>query len=218
MATYAVVHGAGDTGAHWDLAAAELRGRGHDVVAPDLPSDDASAGLTEYADTVVDAVGEREELVVVAHSLGGFTAPLVCARLPVELMVLVQAMIPAPGEKAGEWWDNTGLAEAAGEQSYDDEIALFLHDVPPDLAAEALAKGRDQSGTPMEEPWPLNAWPDVPTKYLLCRDDRVFPAEWLRGVVRDRLAIEVDEIDAGHCPYLSQPTELATRLEELRLG
>jgi pimeloyl-ACP methyl ester carboxylesterase len=194
--------------------AAELRERGHDVVAVDLPSDDESAGWSDYADTVLDAIGDRADLVVVAHSLGGFVAPLVCARVPVELLVLVAGMIPSPGETGAEWWANTGHAQARREQGGDDdsEIAVFLHDVTPELAAEALANARDQAATPMLEPWPLDAWPNVPTRYLLCRDDRMFPAEWTRRLVRERLGITPDEMDGGHCPFLSRPKELADRL------
>lgn len=84
-ATFVLIHGGGAGGSSWGLVAAELRGRGHDVVAVDLPSDDGSAGLSEYADAVVEAIGDRTHLVVVAHSLGAFTAPLVCARAPVDL-------------------------------------------------------------------------------------------------------------------------------------
>jgi pimeloyl-ACP methyl ester carboxylesterase len=215
LATYVLIHGAGDRAWHWHFVADELRERGHEAVAVDLPSEDGSAGLSEYAETVVEAIGDRGDLVVVAHSLGGFTAPLVCARVPVDLLVLVAGMVPAPGEKGEDWWANTGYVPAPGDYG-DDEIALYLHDVPPDLAAEALAKGRDQTMTPMREPWPLDAWPDVPTRYLLCRDDRSFPAEWVRGMVRERLGIEADEIDGGHCVYLSRPAELAARLESLQ--
>jgi pimeloyl-ACP methyl ester carboxylesterase len=209
-----LIHGAGDVASSWDLVAAELRERGHDVVAVDLPSDDESAGWSDYADTVLDAIGDRADLVVVAHSLGGFVAPLVCARVPVELLVLVAGMIPSPGETGAEWWANTGHAQARREQGEDDdsEIAVFLHDVPPELAADALAKARDQAATPMLEPWPLDAWPDVPTRYLLCLDDRMFPAEWTRRLVRERLGITPDEMGGGHCPFLSRPKELADRL------
>jgi hypothetical protein len=214
VASYVLIPGAGDRAWHWHLVAGELRERGHEVVAVDLPCEDQSAGLSEYADTVVEAIGDRGDLVVVAHSLGGFTAPLVCARVPVDLLVLVAGMVPAPGEKAEDWWSNTGYVRAPGDYG-DDEIALYLHDVPPDLAAEALAKGRDQTMTPMREPWPLDAWPDVPTRYLLCRDDRVFGADWTRRMVRDRLGIDADEIDGSHCVYLSRPAELAARLESL---
>ena len=75
-----------------------------------------------------------------------------------------------------------------------------------------MARERDQSAKPMSEPWPLSAWPDVPTSFVLCRDDRLFPAGWLRGVVRDRLGIEADEIPGGHCAALSRPRELAAQL------
>lgn len=195
---------------------------GLDVVTMDLPCDDDSAGLAEYADTVVDAIGDRRDLVLVAQSFGGFTAPLVCERVPVDLMVLVAAMIPLPGEAANDYWTNTGWQSARldhferpeGITEEDAEtIAAFMHDVEPDLAAEALKRVRDQSETPGEKPWPLEAWPDVPTKFLLCRDDRFFPAEWTRRVVRERLGIIPDEIDGSHCIALSRPKELAIRLE-----
>jgi pimeloyl-ACP methyl ester carboxylesterase len=211
MATYAFIHGAGDVGWYWHLVVAELRERGHDAVAPDLPCEDDSAGLWEYADSVLDAVGERDELVVVGQSYGAFTAPLVCARAPVELLVLVAGMIPAPGERPDDWWANTAYRSESGQD--DDVIATYYHDVPPELAAEALRRERDQSATPGRQPWPLEAWPDVPTRVLLCRDDRLFSPDFMRRVARDRLGIAPDEIDGGHCVALSRPKELAERLD-----
>jgi hypothetical protein len=93
----------------------------------------------------------------------------------------------------------------------------YFHDVPPDVVAEAYARGeRDQSGTPMEKPWPLAAWPDVLTTFLLCRDDRFFPAEFMRRVVRERLGITPDEMAGGHLPALAHPDELVERLEAHR--
>jgi pimeloyl-ACP methyl ester carboxylesterase len=207
-----LIHGAGDVGWYWHLVVAELRGRGHDAVAPDLPCDDDSAGLAEYADTVVGAIGDRVDVVVVAHSFGGFTAPLLCGRVPVRLLLLVAPMIPAPGEPAADYWSNTRYDQEARE-SYDDAIALFYQDVPVELASEALKRGRVQSESRMHEPWPLPDWPDVPTRVLLCRDDRLFPAPFLRRVARERLGITPEEIDGGHTPALSRPKELADRLE-----
>ncbi len=69
-----------------------------------------------------------------------------------------------------------------------------------------------QSDTPFVAPWPLSAWPDVPTRFLLCRDDRLFPAEFQRRVVKERLGITPDEMDGGHLPALHSPDELARRL------
>jgi Alpha/beta hydrolase family len=214
MATYVLIHGGGDVAWHWHLLAAELRARGHHVVAPDLPYEDDTAGLAEYADTVADAIGDHRDLVVVAHSFGAFTAPLVCDRVPVDLLVLLAGMVPAPGEPPGDWWANAGYRQ----EQHADPVATFLHDVPPDLAAEAVRRWRDQSGTPWRRPWPRAAWPAVPTRFLLCRDDRVFPAAFLRRVVRERLGITPDEIDGGHYVALSRPKELADRLEAYRTG
>ena len=59
MATFVLIHGSGDVGWYWHLVEAELRSGGHDTVAPDLPCDDDSAGLSEYVDAVVQAIGDR---------------------------------------------------------------------------------------------------------------------------------------------------------------
>jgi pimeloyl-ACP methyl ester carboxylesterase len=224
VATYVLIPGAGSDSWYWHRVVPLLEQRRHDVVAVDLPCDDDSAGLTEYTDTVVDAIGDRHDLVLVAQSLGGFTAPLVCERVPVDLMVLVAAMVPAPGESPGDWWANTGQEQAMREAAarggwvadLSDPDTLFLHDVPPDVTAESAHHVRNQSGTPFEKPWPLPAWPDVPTRFLLCRHDRLFPAALQRRVVVERLGITPDEIDSGHLPALAHPAELVARLEAYR--
>ena len=215
MATYVLIHGAGDVGWYWHLVSAELRARGHETVAPDLPCEDDSAGLPEYADVVIEAIGEREDPVLVAQSFGGFTAPLVCDRKAVDLLVLVAPMIPAPGEAPADYWTNTRYQDELRE-TYDDEIALFYQDVPAELAAEALKRGRPQSDARMHEPSRLRSWPDVPTRVLLCRDDRLFPARFLRRIAQALLGVTPDEIDGGHTPALSRPKELADVLEAYR--
>jgi pimeloyl-ACP methyl ester carboxylesterase len=213
VATYVLIHGAGDSAFHWHLLEPELRGRGHEVVAMDLPCEDDSAGFAEYADAVVEAIGGRSELIVVAQSLGGFTAPLVCNRVPVGLIVLVAGMVPVPGERGEDWPANTGYPGPRGTG----EREIFYNDVPDHVAAAAAEHSRRQSDTPGTVPWPLEAWPAVPTRYLLGRQDRMFPPKWMRGVVRARLGVEPDEIDSGHCPALSRPRELAERLEAYRV-
>lgn len=211
MATFALIHGAGDVGWYWHLVQQELRSLGHESVAPDLPCADDSAGLPEYADTVTEAIGDRRDVIVVAQSFGGFTAPLVAERLPVDALVLVTAMIPAPGEAPADWSANTGFDRVIRQQGPGD---VFYHDVPPELAAAARGKTRAQSDTPGRDPWPLRAWPDVPTRFILCAQDRFFPPEFMGQVVADRLGIVPEGIDAGHCAALSQPRELAAMLAQ----
>jgi pimeloyl-ACP methyl ester carboxylesterase len=208
VATFALIHGGGSSAWDWHLVGPRLRAHGHEVVAVDLPNEDRTAGWPEYVDTVVRAVEGQRDIVVVAHSLGGFTAPLVCARIPVDQLVLVAAMIPAPGELFSDWWTNTGYKES----EYDD---VFYHDVPPDLAAEARRHERGEESRALQQPWPLQAWPDTPTRYLLCRDDRMFPRDWARRHALERLGIDADEIDGGHYVSLARPQELADRLATL---
>jgi pimeloyl-ACP methyl ester carboxylesterase len=211
MATFALIHGGGGSAWDWHLVVPELRRRGHDAVAVDLPCEDESAGWQEYVDVVTSALGERQDVVVVGHSLGGFTAPLVAARVTSDLLVLVAGMIPAPGELFADWWANTRYEESG----YDD---IFYHDVPPALAEEAKRRERDERSEALREPWPLDAWPDMPTKYLLCRDDRMFTAAWARRHARERLGIEADEMDGGHYVSISRPRELAERLDAYAAG
>ncbi|MET0914649.1 MAG: alpha/beta fold hydrolase [Jiangellaceae bacterium] len=146
-----------------------------------------------------------------------------CEHVPVDLLVLVNAMIPAPGESGNEWWTNTSHEQARKEQavragrpltSEFDAVTDFFHDVPHDVVDEAMRRGEPaQSGTPMAEPWPLAVWPDVATRVLTARDDRFFPVEFQRRIARQRLGITPDEVPGGHLVALSQPKVLTDRLE-----
>lgn len=221
MSTFVLIHGGGDVGWSWHLVEAELRARGHDVVAPDLPGDDESKTLADYADAVVEAVGERQNLVVVGHSFGAFTAPLVADRLPVDVLVLLAGMVPLPGESPDEWWANTGYHSAVQKQAKRDggvtgnadPYVSFYHDVPRELAEEAMGRERAHPSTAATAaPWPLDAWPNVPTRFVLCSEDRFFPPDFFRRVVRDRLGIVPDEIAGSHCVALSRPKAVADML------
>jgi pimeloyl-ACP methyl ester carboxylesterase len=211
-ATFVLIPGAGGAAWYWHRVVAELERRGRDAIAVELPAGDDSAGLAEYAEAVVEAIGARQPVVLVAQSMGGFTAPLVCERVPVELLMLVNAMVPRPGETFNEWWTSTGWRDEVGEIDMDD---AFFHDVPDDVKAVAMQEEPPQSGTPLAEPWPLAAWPDVPTRFVQGRDDRLFPLSFQRRVARERLGIELDEVPGGHLVALSRPVELVDVLVAL---
>lgn len=107
--------------------------------------------------TTTPPVSASTPICVVAQSLAGFTAPLVCARLPVDLRVMVAAMVPAPGESPGDWWANTGQPQArrstderAGRPTDGtfDPVVTFLHDVPEDVSAELMQRAERASRTP----------------------------------------------------------------------
>ncbi|MFK3985689.1 alpha/beta fold hydrolase [Micromonospora sp. NPDC050397] len=227
--TWVLVPGAGGSAWYWHLVEPELRRRGHRVIAVDLPADDPAAGFTEYADTVVDAArayGVDGAVVVVGQSMGAFTAPIVCQRLSASLLVLVNGMIPKPGETAGQWWDNTGQEQARRDNDLRegrlaaarfDVLTYLMHDVPPEVVRSGQGQHREQSETPFGQVWPLTAWPDVPTRALTGRDDRFFPADFQRRVAEERLGITPDLLPGGHLLALAHPVELADRLDAYRI-
>lgn len=220
---FLLIPGAGGTAWYWHRLVPELERKGHDVIAVDLPADDDRAGLQEYADAVVAAATTRDwdHLVVVAQSMGGLTAPLVCSRLPVDRLVLLNAMIPAPGESGADWWVNTGqdaarrgldLLEGRSPDAPFDPLVYLFHDVPDDITRVAMAGAAPQSATPFEQPWPLDSWPDVPTVVLSSREDRFFPVEFQKRVAQERLGITPETLPGGHLVALSRPHELAMAL------
>jgi pimeloyl-ACP methyl ester carboxylesterase len=225
MATFVLIPGAGADPRVYAATIEMLRMLGHDALAPPLPLEDQDARPSDHADAVTRAIPTDAEIVVVAQSLGAFAGPLVAARTPVSLLILLAPMIPEPGETAGEWWSNTGHANAIpdvlerhGPMSDwgPEAIAeVFLHDVDPAVArANERYVGAPGKGMFLE-PWPLEAWPEVPTRVLVPRDDRLFPRDFQRRVASERLGLSIDDIAGGHLPMLSRPQELAEHLVRL---
>ena len=224
--TYALIPGAGGSAWYWHRVTPLLTEAGAEAVAVDLPADDDSADLTTYADTVCAALADvAGPVILVGQSMGAFTAAMVADRVPVALIVLVNPMVPAPGEAPGQWWEATGQEQARVDhyrriglqRSEFDPIDDFFHDVPEAVRQEAFNQPEPrQSDTPFAQAWPLDGWPDIPTRVLQGSEDRLFPLDFQRRVVRERLGLEVDVMPGGHLMALSRPRELADRLESYR--
>jgi pimeloyl-ACP methyl ester carboxylesterase len=218
MAVFVLIPGAGGVAWYWHRVVALLEKAGHHAIAVDLPGDDETAGFVQYADRVIDAIG-KSRVVLVAQSLGAFTAAAVCARVPVKLLVFVNAMIPMPRETAGAWGDNTGSGaarnEAAKRGGYSvefDDATYFFHDLPARLVNEAEAHERGQTEKIFKHAAPFDAWPDIPVRVVAGRDDRLFPLAFQRRVASERLGVGVDVIKGGHLVALSNPRGLTTLL------
>jgi pimeloyl-ACP methyl ester carboxylesterase len=218
MTTFVLIPGAGGAAVHWDETVAELASRGHRGIAVDIRGDDPALGLPEYAEIVDAAIGEHTGVVLVAHSLGGFTAPMITSPA-VARIVLLNAMIPLPGETPGQWWGAVGSGEAmwaaAEAGGYGHEFDLetyFLHDLS-DAAKASMAGGdREPADTPFGQPCTFERWPDVPIHVLVGADDRMFPAEFQVRVARERLGVDADVMPGGHLMAKSRPAEVADRL------
>lgn len=216
MTTFLLLPGAGGEAWYWHRVVPELAARGHEPVAVDLPGDDETAGWAEYTALALQALGDRPDPVVVGQSMGAYTAALVCAVVTARRLVLVNPMIPAPGESAGAWWEATRQAEARAEAGYEgfDLERDFLHDIPADLRTELARGGRNQSDRSFAEAFPLEAWPEVPTTVLAGAEDRLFPLPFQRRVARERLGLDVVAVPGGHLNALSYPVEVAEALVE----
>jgi pimeloyl-ACP methyl ester carboxylesterase len=219
MTSFILIPGAGGVAWYWHRVKPLLEAAGHEAIAVDLPGDDETAGPSVYADRVVAAVGGRKDVILVAQSLGGFTAPLVCERAPVARLVFVNAMIPLPGETAGDWWGNTGSSaartEAARRGGYREDFNLdtyFLHDVPPEITAEGARHQRNEADIIFSEPCRFETWPDIPIHAIVGADDRFFPLAFQRRVAKERLGIDVDVVSGGHLVALSNPSGLTDQL------
>lgn len=214
--TFVLIPGAGGTAWFWYRVAPLLEQAGHRAIAVDLPGDDPSADLAEYARLVGRAADGLGDVVLVAQSLGGFTAPLAAAKVDLRALVFVNAMIPRPGETPNEWGDATGSAEArraaAERGGYPDGFDLetyFLHDVPPEVAAAGERYQREESDSVFTSACDFAGWPRVPIRVAAGAQDRFFPVDFQRAVARDRLGIEADVLPGGHLNALSQPQALA---------
>jgi len=221
MTTYLLIPGAGGDPFYWHPVVPLLEAVGHEAIPVDLPGPDPAAGLPEYTEIALAAADGRTDVVLAAQSMGGFTAPLVAARRPLRALVLVNAMIPVPGETAGQWWDDTGSQEArvqAAEQGgYSTEFDVdtyFLHDVPPEVLADGPAP-LDESEAAFASPCDFTAWPDIPIRAVAGRDDRFFPAEFQRRLAKDRLGVDADLLPGGHLIALAHPEPLADYLLKL---
>ena len=222
MRTFVLIPGAGGAAWYWHRVVPLLQEAGHEAIAVDLPGEDELAALPEYTREVVNAIGGRADVVIVAQSLGGFTAPLVAAKVPVRALVLVNAMIPSPGETPGAWWGNTGSLQAreaaAQEGGYGTEFdpaVYFLHDVPPQVAAEGEPHQRPEADAVFRSVCRFEAWPSVPTRVVVGADDRFFPVEFQRTLARDRLNVEADVLPGGHLIALARPLGLAEYLMDV---
>jgi pimeloyl-ACP methyl ester carboxylesterase len=218
VATFVLIPGAGGHAAYWNRLVPELETRGHRAIAVDIQENDPSMDLNGFAAVVEAAIDNHADTILVAQSLGGFTAPMV--HKPVKMIVLLNAMIPRPGESPNEWWGNTDSGSArrdadvaAGRDPEFDFNRHFLHDVPDEARAELLSgEAREPSAAAMAQPCEFARWPAVPTKVLIGRDDRFFPAEFQRRVAKERLGLDADEIPGGHLVALSNPSGLADML------
>jgi pimeloyl-ACP methyl ester carboxylesterase len=213
VAHFVLVHGSWHGGWCWERLVQELEHRGHTAVSPDLPCDDAEAGAERYA----ELIGHHPDAVVVGHSLGGMTIPLVDGRLHVFVAAIVPtAGRPAPLAEAVPSF--TGTLRDELDRSYWPDAGVAAESMYPELSVDtvawACANLRPQARRPSVEPSPVRELPS-PAAYVLCSRDRIVLPEWQEWAARELLGVEPIELKTGHFPMLERPRALAALLEGL---
>ncbi|HEY3737918.1 MAG TPA: alpha/beta hydrolase [Jatrophihabitans sp.] len=225
MTLFVLIHGAYHGGWCWDLLGRELDAAGHQWLAPDLPCEEP-VGASDYAAIVLREVLARngEDVVVVGHSLGGLTAPLVADALGADQLVFLAAVVPEPGVASaraafpptmGDLWRERAAHQIVEDGLVrwpaEDAIDVFFHDCPQAVASWAAEQLRPQAFALLQEPCPLEALPRTDCRYIACAEDRTMTFEWQQQAAR-RLGVTPTVIAGGHSPFLARPKELAQLL------
>jgi pimeloyl-ACP methyl ester carboxylesterase len=228
VATFALVHGAWHGAWCWERLSPQLEDAGHRVVAVDLPARDPTAGLTRYAELTAEVLGDADDVVVVGHSLGAGSIPIVATLRPVRHLVFLCGLLPEPGKSVTDRYTteevfmpgfagNTVTLEDGSSTWPDPEATrrCLYHDCSEEDSAWIFARLRPQAAAPRTEPWPLDAIPDVERTSILCRDERSIRPDWSRRMSRELLGVEAVELGGSHSPFVSRPRELADVLLRL---
>ncbi|NMH99054.1 alpha/beta fold hydrolase [Pseudonocardia acidicola] len=231
MTGFVLVHGAWHDASCWAAVQAELAGRGYPVVGVDLPADRPGLGADAYADAVLaaaDTLPDAKQLVLVGHSLGGLTVPVVAQRLGperVRALVLVAALVPRPGMSYDDQRraDRSIMAPGfgAGQERHEDGTTSWPaaaavsglyrgveKELPADAVDAAVGRLRRQAWQIGCEVTPLTAWPAVRTVSVVCTEDQVVDPGWSRRAAAG-IGADVVELPGGHFPMLTRPVELA---------
>jgi pimeloyl-ACP methyl ester carboxylesterase len=227
VSTFALVPGAWHGPWSWERMLDPLRERGHEVVTPDLPSEDTELGLEDYADTIERDLGDADDVVLVPHSLGGLVGPVVAARRPLRALVYLCALVPEPGLSFGEQlsassepvllFEGGREVDELGRSHWPDVEAtcrIMYADMSPEdarWAAERLRKQAQRSQTEMSPEPPAG----LRVESIIGATDLVVSPDWSRRVARERLGVEPVEIPTGHFPMITHPDLLAGALAQL---
>jgi Alpha/beta hydrolase family len=220
MSLFCLVHGSTQNASCWDLLIPELAKRGHEAVRMNLPTNEPEASAMRYADVIAKAIPPgQDDAVVVAHSASGLFLPLVPQKRRARHLVFLAAVIPQIGKSLRDQVNDDSSMfnpEWLGKDpTKDDQLALkfLVHDCSRELSRWALgAMSLMFARQAILETCPLSVWPDVPSSYTLCSEDRAIQPQWSRRAARERLGVVPTELPGGHCPYVSRPAELADAL------
>lgn len=223
MATFCLIHGSAQSPHGWDLLVPELQQRGHRALLADLPAGVTENSWEEYRDAILAACGDARDVILVATSMSGIFLPLAGESDRAGKMVYACGMVAplgcSPMEMVRREMTSMFNPDWVGKDPTRDPAAareFLFHDCSPEIAQWALGTMRLMvPKRVLNEPIPIQAFPNKPTTYIVCSGDRTILPEWSRRAARERLGVEALELPGGHCPHVSRPAALAEMLGSL---
>lgn len=214
------MHGTTQGPTAWDRLGHVLSRRGHRVQAIDLPVAEPDLLAADYAEIAAEQIAvDVREPVVVAHSGGGLILSELGTRLRARHLVWLAAVIPDFGggrslvtqieeERdamfGAEWaqWTSEDVTESAYFLFHSCDLATLRWALTTLRPWRPLAAYREPAG----------AAPDIPSTYVLPREDRTLTPTWMRAAAQERLGTTAIEIDGDHCPHMHNADLIATLL------
>ncbi|KAJ5132496.1 hypothetical protein N7448_006654 [Penicillium atrosanguineum] len=234
-----IIHGGYFLPTAWDTFSARLTQSGLTVRCPRLPScgDKRPPTATLKEDVTAarkaakDLIDTGHIVIVLAHGYGGIVAsdaltPDLYANETsngIVYLILLSAWLVQPGSSIEQVVSKNGLEFKGDIFVKEDGVVFcknaaetFYNDIDSATAAE-LAKGNvtqnwaAATGSVSEAPWR-----DLPTTYVYCTKDLAITLPLQKMMVEDAVAsadgaveFVTEDLDSGHCPFLSMPDELA---------
>jgi pimeloyl-ACP methyl ester carboxylesterase len=210
-----LVHGGFVDGSAWEGVYNALKADGYEVSIVQNPTISLQRDVAATK-LIVDA--QSGPVVLVGHSYGGAVITEAGTDPNVAALVYISAFVPDAGESVNtliEGFPKDGpqppiMPPQDGFLFLDREKfpASFAGDVDAEKAAftadSQVPWGLDALGGTIGEP----AWRSKPSWYLLTTEDRMIPPP-AQQTMSERAGSTVEEIDASHSVYVSQPAAVA---------
>jgi pimeloyl-ACP methyl ester carboxylesterase len=236
--TYVLVHGAWMGKFCWAEVVSKLESGGHTVEILDLPAhgDDLTPSnaviLESYRDAVIRLIGDRTNVILVGHSMGGIPISAVAETIPdrIKALVFVSAYLPRNGESllqlsqedkeshVGSYWRQDDAAHNSPPWiDAEGIVEVFCADCSPELQETIKSRHRPEPLLPFATPVTLTEanYGSVPRYYIETLEDRAVSHQ-LQTLMLGRVEVKQRfQLPSSHSPFFSMPDRLVAYLTEL---
>jgi pimeloyl-ACP methyl ester carboxylesterase len=225
--SFVLIHGATMGANCWDRLTPLLDG---DVLAVDLPGrgtrndiDVRTVTLEDCGKAVAADIVQRDltDVILVGHSFGGVTVPLVMELVPerIRRVVLLSAVVPEAGTRVLDQIDpdvRSSVEESIARGVYtiglDAARAMLCNDANEEQSEFILNRLVDDAAALLAETVDLSGYRlPIPRTYVQLSEDRCYPPE-LQAKSTQRTHADVATLKAGHMAMVTVPDQVAAIL------